>query len=116
MLFLVLQELDLLFPLFLLNISPLFVALINGFDLGLEFFDLVVKLGLPFFQLNNPLLQLSLALLSLQLFAHTECDSTLVQSLISGDGHLDLITYSQQQQSSFRFVDGHLSDDLVEAL
>ena len=97
MLFLVLQELDLLFPLFLLHISPLLVALINGFDLGFEFFDLVVKLGLPFFQLNNPFLQLSLALLSLQLFAHAECDSTLVQCLISCNRHLDLITYAQQQ-------------------
>ena len=40
----------------------------------------------------------------------------LVKRLIGGNGHLDLITDSEEEQTALWLVQGHLADDLVEAL
>jgi hypothetical protein len=40
----------------------------------------------------------------------------LVESLVCGDGHLDLISDSKQQKASLWLTQSYLSDDLVEAL
>lgn len=53
---LVLQELDLLFPLLGLDITAFSVAAVNCVDLRLQFNDLVVKLGSFGLQFNDTLL------------------------------------------------------------
>jgi len=52
----------------------------------------------------------------LQLLPHGESHTALVEGLVSGDGHLDLVAHSEQEKSTFWFTQGNLADDLVEAL
>ena len=113
--FLVLEELELLYPLLLLNLLPLAVALFDGLDLGLELDDLVLELGLLGLELFDLTLEVGLAVLSLQLLPHGESDRALVQGLVSSDGHLDLVADSQEEEATLGLIQGHLSDDLVEA-
>ena len=40
----------------------------------------------------------------------------LVEGLVSSNGHLDLVTDSKQEQSTFWLVQSHLADDLIKAL
>ena len=40
----------------------------------------------------------------------------LVKSLVGSNSHFDFIAHSQEEESTFRLTEGHLSDDLVEAL
>ena len=114
--FLVLEELELLDALLLLNLLPLAVALLDGLDLGLELDDLILELGLLGLEFFDFALEVGLAVLGLQLRPHGESDRALVQGLVSGDGHLDLIADSQEEEATLGLVKGHLSDDLVEAL
>ena len=114
--FLVLEELELLDALLLLHLLSLAVALLDGLDLGLELDDLVLELGLLGLELLNLALEVGLAVLGLQLLPHGESDGALVQGLVSGDGHLDLIADSQEEEAALGLIQGHLSDDLVEAL
>jgi hypothetical protein len=55
-------------------------------------------------------------MLGLQLLAHGESHRGLVQGLIGRDGHLNLITDSQQEKAALGLVEGNLADDLIEAL
>lgn len=55
-------------------------------------------------------------MLGLQLLSHGEGHGTLVEGLISRDGHLDFVTDSKQKKTSFGLRKGDLSDDLIEAL
>ena len=114
--FLVLEELELLDALLLLNLLPLAVALLDGLDLGLELDDLILELGLLGLEFLDFALEVGLAVLGLQLLSHGESDRALVQGLVSGDGHLDLIADSQEEEATLGLIQGHLSDDLVEAL
>lgn len=114
--FLVLEELELLDALLLLNLLPLAVALLDGLDLGLELDYLILELGLLGLEFFDLALEVGLAVLSLQLLPHGESDRALVQGLVSGDGHLDLIADSQEEEAALGLVQGHLSNDLVEAL
>jgi hypothetical protein len=113
---LVLEELELLDALLLLNFLSLAVALLNGFDLRLELDDLILELGLLGLELLDFALEIGLAMLSLELLSHGESDRALIEGLVSGDGHLDLIADSQEEEATLGLVEGHLSDDLVEAL
>ena len=70
MLFLVAEELNLLVALLALNLLALFVSLVNGVDLGLELAHLVLQLRLLVLKLLDSLLEVSLAVLGLQLLAH----------------------------------------------
>lgn len=58
-------------------------------------------------------LHVSLALLSLQCFPHTESHTAFIQRLVGSDSHLNLISNPQQQQTPLSTVDGHLSDQLI---
>ena len=113
---LVLQKIDLIVSLFILHLLSFLVPLLNRIDLALQLNHLIVQLILSTIQIINSLFQISFSLLSLKLFPHAKCDSRLVQSLIRGNGHLNLIPHSEQQQSSLRQVDSHLSNDLIKAL
>ena len=113
---LVLEELELLNALLLFNFLSLAVALLDGFDLRLELDDLILELGLLGFELLDFALEVGLAVLSLELLSHGKSDRALIEGLVSGDGHLDLITDSQEEEATLGLVEGHLSDDLVEAL
>jgi len=55
-------------------------------------------------------------MLSLKLLSHGKSDRALVQSLISSNGHLDLISDSEEEKATLRLIQSHLSDDLVKAL
>ena len=57
-----------------------------------------------------------LAMLRLQLLAHGEGHGRLIENLVGIVSHVHLITHSEQEQSSLGLIQGHLSDDLVEAL
>ena len=74
---------------------------------------LFCALGLKF---GDALFELGLTVLSLQLLAHGEGHTRLVQGLVRSDGHLDLVTDSKQQQAALWLRQGHLADNLVEAL
>ena len=52
----------------------------------------------------------------LQLFPHGEGERTLIQSFISVDGHIELISYSIEQDSSFRAIDCDLPYYLIKTL
>lgn len=58
-------------------------------------------------------LHVSLALLGLQRFPHTESHTAFIQRLVGSDSHLNLISNPQQQQTPLSTVDGHLSDQLI---
>ena len=70
--FLVLEELKFLLALFVLHLFALAVALLDGLDLGLQFDDLVLLLGLAGLKVGDTLLEVGLAVLGLELLAHGE--------------------------------------------
>jgi len=70
--FLVLEELKFLLALFVLNLFALAVALLDCLDLGLQFDDLVLLLGLAGLEVSDTLLEVGLAVLGLELLAHGE--------------------------------------------
>ena len=67
-------------------------------------------------KLLNSLLKISLTVLSLKLFSHSESYGTLVKGLVSSYSHLDFISHSKQKQTSFWLAKCNLSDDFVKAL
>ena len=113
---LVLEELDLFFALLGLDFLALNVALVNGVDLGLQFNNFVILFCTFGLELSNALLKVRLAVLSLELLAHGEGNTGLVKSLVGSDGHLNLIAHSEQEETTLGFGEGHLSDNLIEAL
>ena len=115
-LLLVAEELELLSASLLLDLLPLAVALLNGLDLGLELDDLVLELGLLSLEFLDFAFQVGLSVLSLQLFSHGEGDRGLIECLVCGDGHLDLVPHSEEQEAAFGLVERDLADDLIEAL
>ena len=58
-------------------------------------------------------LHVRFSLLSLERFPHPKRHAAFVQSLISGDRHSYLVPDPEQQETSLRAVDGHLTDQLV---
>lgn len=116
MLFLVLQKGDFIITLLLVNFLALDVSLFDGFDFRLELNYFVFLFCLLGLEVSNLFLKSSFAVLSLQLLPHGEGHTALVQGLVGGDGHLDLVAHSEQQKSALGFTQGNLADDLVEAL
>lgn len=55
-------------------------------------------------------------MLSLELLSHGEGDRALIESLICSDGHLDLVSDSEEEETSLWLAKGDLSNDLIEAL
>ena len=110
------EELDLSITLLAFDFLALLVALVDGFDLRLQLRNLVLKLRLLVLELLDGLLQVGLAVLSLQLLAHRERDGRLVERLIGADSHLDLVANSEQQQAALGLGQRNLADDLIEAL
>jgi hypothetical protein len=74
--FLVLEELKFLLTLLVLDLFTLAVALLNGLDLCLQFNDLVLLLGLAGLEVSDTLLKVGLAVLGLELLAHSESHGT----------------------------------------
>jgi hypothetical protein len=68
------------------------------------------------FKLLNSFLQLSFAMLCLQLLSHGKSHRALVQGLVGGNCHFDFITHSQQEKPSLGLTQSYLTDDLIEAL
>ena len=68
------------------------------------------------FKVRDVLAHFVLALLGHECFTHTISDGALVKSLIGLDGHFDLITDTDEEETSLSTVDGDLSDKFIEAL
>ena len=68
------------------------------------------------FELSDLLLQVGLSVLGLELLSHGEGHGALIECLVGGNGHLDLITHSEEEQAALWLVQSDLTDDLVEAL
>ena len=68
------------------------------------------------FEVADLLLKISLTMLGLELLAHGKGHGTLIQSLVGSNGHFDLITDSEEEESALWQIQSHLTDDLVEAL
>jgi hypothetical protein len=113
---LILEELNLVLSLLGFNLLSLSISLLDGLDFRLQFRYFVFQLSLFMLELLDGLLEVSLSVLSLELLPHGEGHGGLIQGLVSGDGHLNLVTDSQQEQTSLGLGEGHLSDDLIEAL
>lgn len=63
--FLILEEFKLLIALFVLNFFAFSIALLNGLDLGLEFNNLVLLLGLSGLEVGDSFLKIGFAVLGL---------------------------------------------------
>jgi hypothetical protein len=72
--FLILEEFKLFFALLVLNLLAFGVALLNSLDLGLKLDHLVLLLGLASLKIGNTFFKVCLAVLSLELFTHGECN------------------------------------------
>ena len=116
MVLLILEEVDFLLSLFGFNLLAFSVPLLDGFDLGFELADLIFQLGFLLLQLFDGLLKFGLAMLCLQLLSHSKSHGALIQRLVGGDRHLDLITHSEQEEATLWLGQGNLSDNLIEAL
>jgi len=62
---LILEEFKLLIALFVLNFFAFSIALLNGLDLGFEFDNLVLLLGLSGLEVSNSLLEIGFAVFGL---------------------------------------------------
>lgn len=116
MIALVVKEFELIRAFLLLVFTSLTGSRLDGLNLALELDHFVLLFLLLGFQLLNLLLQVSLAMLRLQLFPHREGHRALVERLVRSNSHFDLVTHAQKQKTSFWQIEGDLSDDLVEAL
>lgn len=111
-----LQVLEFLFSLLRVDVLSLLTTLVDGLDFGFQLNDFVV-LGSPaLLELCDASIEVGLSVLGLQLFAHGEGYGGLVQGLVSGDCHSDLVADSKKEQASFGLGESDLSNDLVEAL
>ena len=72
--------------------------------------------GLLSLKLLNFALKVGLAMLSLELLSHCESHRALIEGLVCGNGHLDLITDSQEEEATLGLIECHLSDYLIKAL
>mmetsp|Transcript_23183 Transcript_23183/g.56398 ORF Transcript_23183/g.56398 Transcript_23183/m.56398 type:complete len:242 (-) Transcript_23183:30-755(-) len=116
MLGLMLQEVDLLLALALIDGSALSLTPLEGLALVLQLHDARLANLLLGLQIRDHVLGQAFALFCLELLPGSEGHRALVQRLIRCDGHSDLVAHAQQEQTSLRAVQGHLSDQLVKAL
>lgn len=114
--FLLVEELEFVSRLFLVNDLAEARSHVDGVDLRIELNDLVCLALAAFLVFLNPVVQVSLALLSLNLLAHSKNCTRLVEGLIGRDGHLDLVPDSEEEKASFGLTQTHLTDNLIKAL
>ena len=69
---------------------------------------LSLQILLLFFQLFDLGLHVCFALFCLQRLAHPKGDAGLVESLIGGDRHPNLVSHAKEKKPAFRAVDRHL--------
>ena len=113
---LLLEELDLLLALLSVILALLLDDALDGLDLGLLLNHLLQLLLLSLLKLGLLFGELSATMLSLELLAHGESDRTVVEGLVSLDGRIDVPLHAQQKQTTLGHIQGHLADDLLEAL
>jgi len=90
------QELLFLLSLLLVNFLTLFVPYLGGYDAAIQLDDSVGLAHLFGFKVFDLLLQILLAVLSLQLFAHRKGYRALVKSLIGLVRHFDVVADPQE--------------------
>jgi hypothetical protein len=83
---------------------------------GLQLIYLWLQLVASVLQLSDLNQHFRFPLLCLQGFSHSKCNWTFVESLISLDGHFDLVSDSDEEEPPFRAVDSDLSNELIEGL
>lgn len=111
-----LEELNLLVTFLGLDLLSFSISFLDGLDLGFELADFVLELGFFVFKSLDGLLKICLSMLGLKLFSHGKGDGTLIKSLISSDGHLDLVSNSKEEKSSFWLTKSYLSNNFIKAL
>lgn len=113
---LVVEELEFVSALFLFILASLTCSGLNRLNLALELDHFVLLFLLLGFQLLNLFLQVCLAMFRLQLLPHGEGHRRLVQGLVCCNGHFDLISDSEEEQTALRQIQRHLTNDFVKAL
>ena len=98
------------------NLLSIVSSILDRLDFQLQLHNSILEQFLPVFTLLDLMFKLGFSLFSLSLFLHSELDSVLIQSLVCSNCHLDLISHSQEEESSLRFVDCDLPDYLIKAL
>lgn len=116
MLLLILDELQIFGPLFGVNLSPLKVALFDCVEFALKLNDLEFFFSLLLLVLINAAVQVSFAIFGLNLLAHGKGHTALIKGLVSGNGHLNLVTDAEEKKTALSLTERYLSDDLIEAL
>ena len=113
---LVFEEVQLIGSLFGFSIFSIFNLLLKNRLLFLQLLTLFLKISFLFFQFCNIRLKLRGTLLRLKLLSHGKSQRAFVKCFICRNGHVKFVSDSHQKHSSFRAFDGHLTDDLIEAL
>ena len=65
---------------------------------------------------NNERRRILPTLFSLERFAHAKCDTAFVECLVSSYCHSDLVSHSEEQQTTLSAGNGYLSDQLIKTL
>ena len=113
---LLLEELDFLLALLSVIFSLLLDDALDGLNLGLLLNHLLQLLLLSLLKLSLLLGELNATMLCLELLAHGEGDRTVVEGLVGLDGRVDVPLNTQQEETPFSHIEGHLANDLFEAL
>lgn len=113
---LILQEIDFLGSLLVLSQLLLLYLLLQCVFLLLQLLCSLLKPVFLLLQLQDGSVELRRALLGLQLLPHREGQGAFIQSFISADSHVELVSHSHQEDASLRRINGHLPDDFVKAL
>lgn len=116
MFFLVIQEVQLFVLLLVFDLAALRNPLVHRLTLDFQIQVAVFCLCFLRLQIANALLEVTLAVLRLQLLAHCESHGRLVKRLVRCDRHLDLVADAQEQQTALRLRNRNLTNNFVEAL
>ena len=110
------EELELFLSLFQVNYLLLSMTRLQAGDTALHLNDSVLLTDLLVLLLLDLLLEVFLAVLSLELFTHGKRYSTVVECHIGSIRLFDIITNTKEQKATLGLIECHLTDNFVEAL
>ena len=116
MLHLEFKELELFFALLLDSYSFLSMTCAQGSHAGFKLNHSVLHANPIVLLLFDLLFKITLTVFSLELLAHGEGYSTVVERHVGSIRLFDIITYTKEQQTALRLIKCHLADDFIEAL
>ena len=110
------QELQFFHALFLIDFSTLNNTLLGSLDALLNHNDLILLADAFILLRLNHLLKVSLSMLCLLLFTHSESHGALIECLVGLSRRLDIIPDAEQKETAFRLVKRYLSNEFIKAL